>query len=55
MGIRDFHWETCPLGIEKGGWGLYLKQEDMAKLGLLVLQRGKWTAGRSCRRTTSAR
>lgn len=42
MGIRDFHWETCPLGIEKGGWGLYLKQEDMAKLGLLVLQRGKW-------------
>ena len=42
MGIRDFHWETCPLGIEKGGWGLYLKQEDMAKLGLLVLQRGRW-------------
>ncbi len=42
MGIRDFHWETCPLGIEKGGWGLYLKQEDMAKLGLLVLRRGVW-------------
>lgn len=46
MGIRNFHWETCPLGIEKGGWGLYLKQEDMAKLGLLVLRRGEW-AGRA--------
>ena len=25
MGITDFHWETCPKGIEKGGWGLYIK------------------------------
>lgn len=42
MGIADFHWETCPRGIERGGWGLYLRPEDMAKLGLLVLQNGKW-------------
>ncbi|RAZ13912.1 hypothetical protein DK853_52400, partial [Klebsiella oxytoca] len=33
MGITDFHWETCPRGIEKGGWGLYIKPEDLAKLG----------------------
>ncbi|MGN0477979.1 MAG: serine hydrolase domain-containing protein [Hominenteromicrobium sp.] len=42
MGIRRFHWETCPLGIEKGGWGLYLLPEDMAKLGQLVLNGGAW-------------
>lgn len=42
MGIHRFHWETCPLGIEKGGWGLYLLQEDAAKLGQLLLQKGKW-------------
>lgn len=42
MGIRRFHWETCPQGVEKGGWGLYLLQEDMAKLGQLILNRGRW-------------
>lgn len=42
LGITDFFWETCPAGIEKGGWGLYLRQEDMAKLGLLVLHGGAW-------------
>lgn len=35
-------WETCPMGIEKGGWGLYLRTVDMAKLGQLYLQRGRW-------------
>lgn len=42
LDIRRFHWETCPMGIEKGGWGLYLTQMDMAKLGQLILNRGKW-------------
>lgn len=42
MEISEFHWETCPRGIERGGWGLYLRPEDMAKLGLLVLQNGRW-------------
>ena len=42
MGIRRFRWEVCPRGIEKGGWGLYLLQEDAAKLGQLILNRGKW-------------
>lgn len=42
MGIRQFYWETCPLGIEKGGWGLYLLPEDMAKLGQLILNSGEW-------------
>ena len=30
------------MGIEKGGWGLYLRTVDMAKLGQLYLQRGRW-------------
>lgn len=42
MGIHRFHWETCPSGIDKGGWGLYLLQEDAAKLGQLILNRGVW-------------
>lgn len=42
MGIRRFCWETCPCSIEKGGWGLYLLQEDAAKLGQLLLNRGRW-------------
>lgn len=42
MGIRQFHWETCPNGVDKGGWGLYLLQEDAAKLGQLILSRGMW-------------
>lgn len=43
LGITEFFWETCPMGIERGGWGLYLSQEDMAKLGMLVLHEGRWS------------
>lgn len=42
LGITKYYWETCPKGITKGGWGLLLCAEDMAKLGQLYLQRGKW-------------
>lgn len=42
LGIERVHWETCPRGIEKGGWGLYLCPEDMAKIGQLMLQKGIW-------------
>lgn len=42
LGIPEVTWETCPLGIEKGGWGLYLRVGDMAKLGQLFLQNGRW-------------
>lgn len=42
LGIADHFWETSPEGIEKGGWGLYLSPESLAKLGLLVLQGGLW-------------
>ncbi len=46
LGIKNFFWEKCPNGIEKGGWGLYICPEDMAKIGQLVLQRGLWNGKR---------
>lgn len=46
LGI-DYHpWETCPKGIEKGGWGLYLRREDSAKLGVLIMNKGVWQGKR---------
>lgn len=42
LGITKYFWETCPKGITKGGWGLFLCAEDMAKLGQLYLQKGIW-------------
>ena len=35
-------WDESPQGISCGGWGLFLKTEDMAKMGQLFLQQGKW-------------
>lgn len=43
LGMGTVLWEKCPMGIEKGGWGLFLRPEDMAKLGQLYLQKGMWT------------
>lgn len=42
LGIHQVYWEVCPQGINKGGWGLYLTIEGMAKLGQLMLQKGVW-------------
>ncbi|SFR80406.1 serine hydrolase domain-containing protein [Anaeromicropila populeti] len=42
MGIYNVYWEKCPKGIEKGGWGLLMTIEDMAKVGQLFLQKGRW-------------
>lgn len=36
------HWDESPQGINTGGWGLYLKTEDLAKMGQLLLQKGQW-------------
>lgn len=33
-------WECCPKGTNKGGWGLYLKTEDIAKFAQLLLDGG---------------
>ena len=42
LGITDIFWEVSPEGINKGGWGLYIKPEDVAKIGALVLNDGVW-------------
>ena len=33
---------SSPTNINVGGWGLYIKTEDMAKMGQFMLQKGKW-------------
>jgi CubicO group peptidase (beta-lactamase class C family) len=45
IGIPDAQWELCPKGIEKGGWGLSLTAESMARIGQLYLQNGVWRDG----------
>jgi CubicO group peptidase (beta-lactamase class C family) len=42
LGISDVFWSFDPQGISIGGWGLYLKPRDMAKIGYLYLRNGVW-------------
>src|SRR5512133_513637 len=42
LGIEGMDWEVDPKGINTGGWGLRVRTEDMARLGQLYLQKGKW-------------
>ena len=42
LGITGISWDESPDGINCGGWGAYLKTEDMAKIGQFYLQKGKW-------------
>ncbi len=42
LGVSTFKWDSTPKGVPKAGWGLHLKMEDMAKLGYLLLKKGKW-------------
>ncbi len=42
LGIKRVFWEACPQSITKGGWGLFMRAEDMAKLGQLFLRGGFW-------------
>jgi CubicO group peptidase (beta-lactamase class C family) len=42
LGIENPRWDSSPEGNSLGGYGLYLRTEDMAKFGQLYLQKGKW-------------
>jgi CubicO group peptidase (beta-lactamase class C family) len=42
LGIKNVDWEISPEGITNGGSGFRCHIEDMAKLGVLYLQKGKW-------------
>ncbi len=40
--IEGATWETCPRGINVGGWGLSVPTEALAKFGQLYLRKGIW-------------
>jgi len=42
LGITDYYWKKTPNGEIDTEGGLYLKAEDLAKLGALFLNKGKW-------------
>lgn len=46
LGIENPAWESCPMGINTGGWGLSIRTEDIARFGQLYLQKGQWNGKR---------
>lgn len=42
LGIAAPRWDNNPQGISIGGYGLYLRTEEIAKFGQLQLQKGTW-------------
>jgi CubicO group peptidase (beta-lactamase class C family) len=42
LGIRDYSWQRYPNQVVQTGGGLSLRPRDMAKIGLLVLNGGRW-------------
>jgi CubicO group peptidase (beta-lactamase class C family) len=42
LGIEDPEWTTSSEGYSLGGYGLFVRTEDIAKFGQLYLQKGKW-------------
>lgn len=46
MKFKEFAWSTCPYGYSIGATGLYIRTEDMVKLGILYLNKGVWKGER---------
>lgn len=42
LGIENPHWNECPKGYNTGGFGMWLRTEDIAKFGQLYLNEGVW-------------
>lgn len=42
MHITEVGWESCPEGINTGGWGLHIQPESMAKFAQLLMDGGRW-------------
>ena len=42
LGMTSASWQSCPRGIDAGGWGLSITTEDLGTFGQLLLQRGEW-------------
>lgn len=54
LGIRHVSWEVCPMGIERGGWGLHFSLESMLKIGIFLANDGAY-GGRQLIRPTFIR
>lgn len=46
MGIHNPQWHRCPLGWIVGGSGLYLRTSELARIGRLLRDRGRWNGHR---------
>lgn len=46
LDIREEHWKKTPTGLTDTEGGLYLRSEDLAKIGLLLLGDGSWKGRR---------
>ena len=46
LGIQVQYWGECAMGVNYGGFDLYIRTEDMAKLGQFMLQKGEWKGKR---------
>jgi len=42
LGIEDYFWDSDHTGTTMGAIGLYLKPRDLAKIGQMVLDHGRW-------------
>lgn len=42
LGIEGATWQSCPRGVNAGGWGLAIKTQDIACFGQLYLDQGRW-------------
>jgi CubicO group peptidase (beta-lactamase class C family) len=42
LGLRDPKWITSPQGITAGAYGLSVRTEEIARFGILYLQKGRW-------------
>jgi CubicO group peptidase (beta-lactamase class C family) len=42
LGIRNYFWKRTPLGVVDTEGGLYLRTADLAKIGQLYLNDGRW-------------
>ena len=46
LDINETHFDTSPEGYFKGGWGLYILPEDMAKIGIMIRDNGLYKGKR---------
>ncbi len=42
LGIQKYHWKRTPLGVVDTEGGLFLRSEDLARIGMLYLAGGQW-------------